>query len=200
MEKDVKAIVAENLTTLRKNKNLTQSDVAKLLNYSDKSVSKWEHADSLPDISILYKLCEIYGVTLDYLTHADAKADALDLEKQKNAKANMNYIITTIMMSVSVVYFIAAVIFVYSILILKMSPPLWQAFVWGVPVCSLLLLYYNRKWLKNHLLKAVCSSVLNWSVLLSVYLQFIDYRMWLIFIIGVPIQVIILLGLRFNKK
>lgn len=200
MEKDVKAVVAENLTALRKSKNLTQSDVAKALNYSDKSVSKWEHADSLPDIAILARLCEIYGVTLDYLISQDAKTDILNAENQKKKQADMSYIITTMLMSVAVVYLIAAVVFVYSILILKLDPPFWQAFVWGVPISCVALLNYNRKWLKNALLKAVISSTMSWSSLISIYLQFLNYRLWLIFIIGIPIQVIIILGLRLNKK
>ena len=200
MERDVKATVAENLTNLRKSKNLTQSDVAKALNYSDKSVSKWEHADSLPDISILARLAEMYGVTLDYLISANAKEDIEALNNQREKQKNMSYIITTILMSVAVVYLIAAVVFVYSILILKLDPPLWQAFVWGVPLSAFILLYFNRKWLKNTVLKVVASSVASWSLLVGIYLQFLNYRLWLIFIIGIPIQIIILLGLRFHKK
>ena len=200
MEKDVKTIVAENLTALRKSNNMTQADIARTLNYSDKSVSKWEHADSLPDISILAKLCEIYGVTLDYLISADAKADALNEEKQKKARKDKGYIITTMLMSVTVVYLMAAVAFVYSILIMKLNPPFWQAFVWGVPASAFLMIYFNRKWLGNAILKVVFSSIASWSLLLSIYLQFIHYQLWLIFVIGVPIQIIILLGLRFTKK
>ena len=66
--KDIKSIVASNLIALRKSRKMTQADVAEKLNYSDKSVSKWEHADSLPYISILSALAFLYGVPLDSLT------------------------------------------------------------------------------------------------------------------------------------
>ena len=73
---DIKATVAKNIVSLRTKAGLTQIELAQKLNYSDKSVSKWEHADSLPDISILYALADMYGVTLDYLTSDNAEEQA----------------------------------------------------------------------------------------------------------------------------
>ena len=198
MEEDIKVRVANNLTALRKNKNLTQSDVAKALNYSDKSVSKWEHADSLPDISILSRLCDMYGVTIDYLIHENAEEQIKYIKEQQANQKDRSYIITTILMSISVVYLIATVAFVYSIL--NSSNAFWEAFIWGLPVCSLIMLYCSRKWLKLKVLNPIFSSLLSWSLLLSIYLQFFSYNMWLIFIIGIPIQIIIILGMRLNRK
>ena len=50
--KDVKDILAENLTHLRQASGITQSELAKRLNYTDKSVSKWEHGDAVPPIDV----------------------------------------------------------------------------------------------------------------------------------------------------
>ena len=66
---DLKAIIARNLVELRKSKKYTQQDLAEILQYSDKAISKWEKGDSLPDIEVLYQICNLYGVTLDFLTH-----------------------------------------------------------------------------------------------------------------------------------
>ena len=66
---NIKNIIAKNLVELRKRKKYTQQDLANILQYSDKAISKWEKGDSLPDIEILYQICNLYGVTLDYLTH-----------------------------------------------------------------------------------------------------------------------------------
>ena len=66
---DIKVIIGKNLAELRKRKKYTQLDLANILQYSDKSISKWEKGDSLPDIEVLYNICNMYGVTLDYLTH-----------------------------------------------------------------------------------------------------------------------------------
>ena len=61
--------IAKNLANLRKNKKLTQAELAQKFGYSDKAVSKWETGETLPDIEILYSLCTFYDVSLDFLTH-----------------------------------------------------------------------------------------------------------------------------------
>ena len=46
---NIKSIIAQNITDLRRAKGLTQLELAEQLNYSDKAVSKWERAESMPD-------------------------------------------------------------------------------------------------------------------------------------------------------
>ena len=72
METQLKAIVAQNLIELRKSKNMTQSELGEKLNYSDKTISKWENGDSSPDLSALCKIAKVYGITLDDLTQENA--------------------------------------------------------------------------------------------------------------------------------
>ena len=64
---DLRSIIGNNLSSLRKNKKLTQLELAEKMGYSDKAVSKWEKGDTLPDIETLYQLCNFYQVTLDFL-------------------------------------------------------------------------------------------------------------------------------------
>lgn len=59
--------LAEKIYKLRKKKNLTQEDLAILLDISDKSVSKWENGTSKPTIENLKKISEIFDVSLDDL-------------------------------------------------------------------------------------------------------------------------------------
>lgn len=60
------------LTKLRLEKNLTQSDLAKMLGYSDKSISKWERGKCFPkDTKTLIKLAEILDVSIDDLLHLE---------------------------------------------------------------------------------------------------------------------------------
>ena len=60
MEKyeNITALIAENLIYYRKKAKLTQSEVAAKLCYSDKSVSKWERAEGVPDIHVLVELAK----------------------------------------------------------------------------------------------------------------------------------------------
>ena len=64
---DLKKIVAKNITALRVSAGMTQSDLGEQLLYSDKSISKWERGDALPDVIVLKKMSTIFGVTVDYL-------------------------------------------------------------------------------------------------------------------------------------
>jgi len=63
--------IAGNLKTLRKRKDLTQEEVAEMLNVSPQSVSKWERGDTLPDITLLPALANLYKVTVDTLIGMD---------------------------------------------------------------------------------------------------------------------------------
>jgi transcriptional regulator with XRE-family HTH domain len=59
--------IHERIKRLRKEKNLTQLQLAEKLNVTDKAVSKWESAEGNPDISLLAKLASIFEVSVDYL-------------------------------------------------------------------------------------------------------------------------------------
>ncbi|MCL2498190.1 MAG: helix-turn-helix domain-containing protein, partial [Symbiobacteriaceae bacterium] len=63
--------IAENLKNLRKGKDLTQEEVAEMLSVSPQSVSKWERGDTLPDITLLPALANLYKVTVDALIGMD---------------------------------------------------------------------------------------------------------------------------------
>ena len=62
-EERLKKNIAKNLSSLRKSAGLTQAELGEKLTYSDKSISKWERGDGLPDLLVLDKLAELYGVT-----------------------------------------------------------------------------------------------------------------------------------------
>ena len=64
---ELKNIVASNLIELRVASGMTQSQLAEKITYSDKSVSKWERAEAIPDVAVLKNIAEVFGVTVDYL-------------------------------------------------------------------------------------------------------------------------------------
>lgn len=59
--------IGSRIAKFRKEKNMTQEDLANLMGVSSQAVSKWENDASCPDISLLPKLCEVLGVTADEL-------------------------------------------------------------------------------------------------------------------------------------
>ena len=198
MKDDIKTTVANNLIALRKSKGLTQADVANALNYSDKSVSKWEHADSLPDISILSALADMYGVTLDYLTHEDAEEQLSYVNEKK--KPDRERQLTIEVLTVTIVFLCATVLFVYGYCFASVpTQDFWIAYLWAIPISALFLWNYNRKWHKNKLQSTILLSILLWSLLLCIYLQFGNYKLWLIFILVVPMEIIIVLSSNLTK-
>ncbi len=70
--------ISEKLYTLRKAKGLTQEKFGEMLGVSSQAVSKWEKADSLPDIMLISQICEILGITSDELLGVSSSV------KQKN--------------------------------------------------------------------------------------------------------------------
>lgn len=64
--------MGEIICTLRKEKGLTQKELADKLNITDKAVSKWERDLAFPDTQTIPKLAEILGVSLEELMNAKA--------------------------------------------------------------------------------------------------------------------------------
>ncbi len=62
-----KKLFGEYVATLRREKGLTQKELAKQLFISDKTVSKWERGGSIPDVTMLIPLAEVLGVTVTEL-------------------------------------------------------------------------------------------------------------------------------------
>ena len=58
-----------SISKLRKEHDLTQSQLADRLNVTRQAVSKWEMGDSFPDISLLPRLAVTFNVTVDRLIH-----------------------------------------------------------------------------------------------------------------------------------
>ena len=85
------------ITQCRKEKKLTQAQLAEKLNITDRAVSKWETGKSMPDSSIMLELCEILGITVNellmgerekresYEEKGDENLDTIDtIKKRKN--------------------------------------------------------------------------------------------------------------------
>lgn len=194
---DLKPIFAANLSELRKKKGWTQLELAEKLNYSDKAVSKWERGESLPDVTNLKQIADLFSVTVDYLLTEEHTAATVPLSKRKRRNRAM---ITGI--SCVTVWLIACVLyFSLGFTALPSSGP-WLSFVAAVPVtCIVLLIFSALWWGKKWLLTTV--SVLIWSILAFVFLlvfYIAGISIWGIFLIGIPAQVIIFLWAGLKKE
>jgi transcriptional regulator with XRE-family HTH domain len=69
---ELKSRVGANIARLRRERGLTQAELAERINYSDKAVSKWERAESLPDVLTLLSLAEQLDTDLNTLVGMSA--------------------------------------------------------------------------------------------------------------------------------
>ena len=100
MEQSLEQIVAANLAELRRARGLTQAELAEKINYSDKSVSKWERGDGLPDLKVLTQLAALYGVSLDTFVTENA---AQEIEQVQKPKSKLSLRILTELLAVSII-------------------------------------------------------------------------------------------------
>lgn len=199
---DIKTAVANNIVSLRKASSMTQLELAERLNYSDKAVSKWERAEALPDIATLLQISQIFGVTIDYLVteqHDKDVAKAKKEKKKESRRPRYNHGIITIV-SIMLVWLIALFIFVMLSLFSASTFFRWMVFAYTVPVCSIVWLVFNSVWF-NKKLNYFIISLLMWSLLAIIHLSLLPFgmRIHIIYLLGIPGQIIILLW-SFVKK
>ena len=78
-----KKSMGEIISALRKERNMTQRELAEKMNVTDKAVSKWERGLSCPDVSSLPDLAEALGVPVETLLDAAPKGDQKEGEVDK---------------------------------------------------------------------------------------------------------------------
>ena len=196
--KDIKATVAKNIAALRQANGMTQIDLAEKLNYSDKAVSKWERAESLPDISVLVEISDLFSVSLDTLVRGECSKQNVEKSDKIFSKYNYGFIIG---ITGLLVWLIALLIFVITSLIIGEIGYLRLSFVYAVPVSMIVWLVFNSIWCnkrRNYLI----ISFLMWSILAAVQISTLLFglHLWMIYLLGIPGQVIILLWSMIKNK
>lgn len=194
---DIKNNVAKNLTELRILNHMTQMELAEKLNYSDKTISKWERAESSPDISVLVEMAELFGVTLDYLVKAENIEKAVIEHKTKEVTFNRR--------AVSYIaegggWIIAIFAFIITTLITNQMTFQWLYVVYALPIVLIVKLIFNSIWFNprhNYLI----ISALMWSILATIHITFLYFKVnvSLVYLLGVAGQIVIVLASYINK-
>lgn len=79
------------LKSLRKEKNLTQEQLAEQLNVSGRTVSRWETGSNMPDISLLVELAEFYDISIPELIDGERKSGEMREEVKEVADKMADY-------------------------------------------------------------------------------------------------------------
>ena len=195
---ELKLISASNIIKLRTRAGLTQAELGEKLNYSDKTISKWERGEAIPDAYVLTQMAELFGVTVDYLLSShDAWEPPEQQEEEEQRQAERHYSINVIIaISVLGVWTMALTIFV---MLWLFDIILWQTFVVALPVSILtymvLICVFRRR---KHLQFVIAAFVLSMFILL--YFTLPMQKPWQLFLIAVPAEVIVFLSCNIRRR
>ena len=197
---DLKLIIAKNIAELRKEAQMTQFELAEKLNYSDKAVSKWERGESVPDISVLKEIADMFSVTVDFLLEEEHSKKRSFTNNLRIKMKNHSFIMG---MSLVLVWLVALCVFVVLDMFREYTASReWLVFMYAVPVTMIVWLVLNSVWF-NKRRNFFIVSLLMWTTLASVFVSLIvlsGINVRFLLLLGVPAQVIIILWSRIKKK
>ncbi|MBQ2765350.1 MAG: helix-turn-helix transcriptional regulator [Firmicutes bacterium] len=188
---ELKQIVANNLIRLRQRQGLTQAELGEKLNYSDKTVSKWERGESLPDAFVLKQIGEIFDVSVDSLLSATKDEELVPKKTERAYRSNM-----IILVSILGLWTLALLVFEVLWLTDIVFPFI---FVMAIPVSLVLLLVFRSIWNQGkHNFWIV--SALVFSVFIMVYYIFWQQHPWQIWLLLIPAELIVYFSFRIKRR
>ena len=198
---ELKLICASNLIRLRTAAGLTQAELGAKLNYSDKSVSKWERGEAIPDAWVLTRLAEIFGVTVDYiLSSHDAWVPPDQEDEGPQYSRGMIYAVAIVG-----VWTMALTGFV---VLWWMGYIYWQAFFVGLTASAIvylgLSLYFKRTKNLQYMLAALVLTLTKFFIHVvqhSSRPQGLPYgNNWQLFLIAVPAVAMVFLACNIRRR
>lgn len=201
---DLYSIFAKNIADLRAERKMTQAQLASVLNYSDKAISKWERGEALPDVTVVKQIADTFGVSVDYLLESehsplDRRPEAVHRQVRRN-----RLLISGI--ATMLVWLVATFLFLVFNAMPQVSLqfPTWLFFVYATVPSLIVILVFNSIWGKRRL-NFLIIGALVWSLLATLYLSILVIswiNLWQIFLFGIPSQLIIILwsGLKNPKN
>ena len=103
---ELKSRVGANIARLRRERGLTQAELAERINYSDKAVSKWERDIAFPDTATIPKLAEILEINVEELM----QAKAVPINGHKGAGYLLNIILKAVPIAMGVAVLITSLL------------------------------------------------------------------------------------------
>ncbi len=190
---DIKAIFASSLIELRTNAGMTQAQLAEKINYSDKSVSKWERAEALPDVPCLKNIADVLGVDTDYMLTEHNKWRRVSGDgKERTYNTHM-------VTSVALIGVWTAAIFIFVLLGMLTQQNYWLIFVATVPVSLTVLLVLNSVWNNGRYNSVIVDAILA-GLFGVVYYLLRDIQPWRLVFVLLPALAIVECSFRIKKK
>jgi transcriptional regulator with XRE-family HTH domain len=179
--------IAANLQYYRRLSGMTQTELSERINYSDKSVSKWERASGTPDIFVLSALAELYGVTVDNLISDNAPTPVFDSALRERSRA------VTCVQCCAAIWLLATIVFAVLKILAPELPNVWYAFIIAAPVSCAVTVTFSTIWW-NHTARLLSISALAWATAACTFTVLRSFRYsYLLFIVCGASQVFVLI-------
>ena len=199
---DIKAVFAKNLSELRQAAGMTQLELGDALHYSDKTVSKWERGESIPDAGMLKQIGDVFGVSVDYLLEEEHGATAKPAEAPSETPEDIYRNHRTIR------YIVIAGIWLLSAAILVLcwvftQHIYWLIPVWTLPVSFLVSIVFTSLWSRHKgRNNYIFISLFILSILTAVYLTALPRNLWMLFLLMVPVEILMFFSFKlyFEKR
>ena len=189
--------IAKNLLYYRKAAGLTQAEVAERIHYSDKSVSKWESGNGVPDVYTLIQLAKLYGVSIN--AFLGEETDVRQVTKSR-------WLHVLIMLLSSGIVWLVAILCFVTLQLVKPGFSWWLIYLYAVLVNGIVILVYAALW-KHRILNFLSVTAIIWVSLVCIFLTVralaliygFEYGgLWCIFLLGVPLQILEILWAFFR--
>ncbi len=200
-ETEFKQILSANLVRFRKQAGLTQAEVAAHINYSDKSVSKWERGEGCPDIYVLALLAQLYEVSLGVLAGEEAPQPLPEETAEAGpqtvapagARARSPF---TVLLAVGGVWLVATIVFSCLNMLGFHASHAWLAFIYAIPASFLMTEVFAIHWKLPAILHLLFSSGILWTLMVSIHLSRPQVEnIYLIYVIAAVAQLLGIFGL-----
>ena len=187
---ELKLITASNIINLRTQAGMTQAELGSKLNYSDKTISKWERAEAIPDAFVLKQMGELFGVSVDNLLSSHDEWKPIPTEEPETEQVSYS---TGRIIAIAVigVWTLALTAFVALWLV---GLIVWQVFVAALPISILvymvLICVFHRKRYLQHVIAVFVLSLFVAGFLLC----YPRYHPWQLCLIVIPAEIIVYLS------
>ena len=191
----MKATFAANLIKLRNAASMTQLELAERLNFSDKAVSKWERAESMPDVYTVKQLADLFKVSVDDLLTPNEEWKKPAIKGVLDKKHRITGGLITLVVLVSIV---AIALLVFVILWLAGLPEP-RVFVYMLPAVFITWLVLNSTLLDGKHNRYITMGLV-FSVVAVVYAALISINPWPLFLFAIPAEAVTWLSFYINRQ
>lgn len=192
----LKLISASNIINLRTAAGLTQAELGAKLNYSDKTISKWERGDAIPDAFVLTQMAEIFGVDVNYLLSEHTKWEPSETE-QPDPGPSISYSANAIM-AISVLGTVTLGLAVFITLWL-MNTVEWRVFLVTALIAILVYMILDCVFKKARHLQLVLLLFVA-MVFVNIYYLIPLKNPWQLFLLLIPAELLVLLSFRIRRR